>query len=372
MTKASAFRSVTLLVALTVLSCAPIVQAQEPREPVVAPENMVLVPGGTFAMGSASELAHPEEGPVHRVRVKPFFMDVHEVTNDSFSAFVDATGYVTVAERPIDWAVLSKQLPEGTPEPPAEVLRPGALVFVSPASPVDLRDFSQWWRWTTGANWRQPEGPGSSLEGRGDHPVTQVAWEDASAYADWAGKRLPTEAEWERAARGGREGATYVWGDDAPGEGRSRANIWQGRFPDSNTARDGHPRTAPVGSYEPNAYGLHDMAGNVWEWCSDWYRPDAYRGREKALQVDPPGPAASFDPAEPRVPKRVTRGGSFLCHESYCLRYRPSARIGTAIDSGMSNLGFRCVRDVPSSDGELTPVPASATPSRIPERSPPS
>ena len=372
MKMATGILATTLLASRTLCASVSAADVQDTRQSPERPADMVLVPGGAFAMGGSSPVALPEERPVHQVQVKPFFMDVHEVTNDSFSAFVEDTGYVTVAERPIDWTVLSKQLPEGTPEPPADVLQPGALVFVSPPGPVDLRDFSQWWRWTPGASWRHPEGPGSSLEGRGDHPVTLVAWEDASAYADWAGKRLPTEAEWERAARGGLEGAIYVWGDESPLEGKARANIWQGRFPDANTARDGHSRTAPVGSYESNAYGLHDMTGNVWEWCSDWYRPDAYRGRDVALQVDPRGPAASFDPAEPKVPKRVTRGGSFLCHETYCLRYRPSARIGTAIDSGMSNLGFRCVQDVPMPDGEVTPGPESPSPHRNPKRSPPS
>jgi formylglycine-generating enzyme required for sulfatase activity len=334
---------------------------------------MVFVPGGIFVMGSSSPRALPEERPVHRAQVKPFYMDVHEVTNDAFTTFIEATGYVTVAERPIDWELLAQQLPEGTPKPPDEILQPGALVFISPPGPVDLRNFGQWWRWTTGATWRHPEGPGSSLEGRGDHPVTMVAWEDAAAYASWADKRLPSETEWERAARGGLEGATYVWGEEPPMAGVPRANIWQGRFPDANTAGDGHLRTAPVGSYAPNRYGLHDMTGNVWEWCSDWYRPDAYRGREMELQVDPRGPSASLDPAEPKVPKRVTRGGSFLCHETYCLRYRPSARIGTAIDSGMSNLGFRCVQDVSEAPEGITPVQEPpADPPRNPERSPPS
>ena len=334
-------------------------------------EGMVLIPGGEFTMGSSSPLALPEERPAHRARVRPFYLDTHEVTNDAFAAFVDETGYVTVAERPIDWEELSKQLPPGTPRPPDELLQPGALVFVSPPESVALGDHSQWWRWTPGASWRHPEGPGTSIEGRGDHPVTMVAWEDASAYARWAGKRLPTEAEWERAARGGLEGATYVWGEASAVSGAPRANIWQGRFPTDNTARDGHARTAPAGSYPPNGYGLHDMTGNVWEWCSDWFRPDAYRGREMELQDNPRGPSASLDPNEPLVPKRVSKGGSFLCHETYCLRYRPSARIGTAVDSGMSNLGFRCARDVPSPPEAVTPEPLT-DPHRNPKRSPPS
>ena len=314
--------------------------------PVANPDGMVWIPGGRFQVGSESENARPEERPVHRARVTGFFMDQHEVTNDQFAEFITDTEYVTVAERPIKWADLAAQLPPDTPEPPPEMLQPGGLVFIPPKEQIGLRDHTRWWIWKTGASWRHPEGPGSSLEGRGDHPVVMIAWEDAEAYASWAGKRLPTETEWERAARGGLEGADYVWGSESPTKGPSRANIWQGQFPVENTRVDGFVRTAPVGSYAPNGYGLHDMAGNVWEWCSDWYRPDAYRGREMELQVDPSGPHASLDPSEPNVPKRVTRGGSFLCHESYCLRYRPSARIGTAVDSGMSHLGFRCVKDV--------------------------
>ena len=335
------------------------------------PEGMVLIPGGEFSMGSSSPGALPEEGPVHRARVRAFFLDTHEVTNDAFAAFVDETGYVTVAERPIDWGELSKQLPPGTPRPSEELLQPGALVFVSPPESIALNNPGQWWHWTSGASWRHPEGPGTSIEGRGDHPVTMVAWEDASAYALWAGKRLPSEAEWERAARGGLEGATYAWGEASPVSGAPRANIWQGRFPTKNTARDGHARTAPTGSYAPNGYGLHDMTGNVWEWCSDWFRPDAYRGREMEVQDNPSGPSASLDPNEPLVPKRVAKGGSFLCHETYCLRYRPSARIGTAVDSGMSNLGFRCARDVSWPAGAVTPKPRT-DPERNSERSPPS
>jgi sulfatase modifying factor 1 len=323
-------------------------------DPPTAPEGMVWIPGGTFEVGSESPLARPEERPVHRATVSGFFMDRHEVTNAQFEAFVTATGYVTVAERPIDWEVLSAQLPPGTPKPPPEVLMPGALVFTPPDVSVPLRDYSRWWTWTTGACWRHPEGPGSSVKDRPSHPVTMIAWEDAAAYASWAGKRLPTETEWERAARGGLDGAVFSWGDDAPTNEVPRANIWQGTFPAENTRLDGFAGTAPVGSFPANGYGLHDITGNVWEWCSDWYRPDAYRGREMAVQVDPQGPAASFDPAEPTVPKRVTRGGSFLCHQTYCLRYRPSARIGTAIDTGMSHLGFRCVRD-PEPEPESVP-----------------
>lgn len=330
--------------------------------PGPVPEGMVWIPGGTFQMGSTGPMAHPDEGPVHEVRVSGFFIDRNEVTNDDYAKFVEATGYRTIAERPIDWEELRSQLPPGTPKPADEVLQPGSLVFVQPGRPVAIADYGQWWRWTQGASWRHPEGPGSSIVDRGDHPVVQIAWPDAVAYAEWAGKRLPTEAEWEFAARGGLEGASFVWGEEPPDGETSRANIWQGTFPNLNTKLDGYQGTAPVGSYPANGHGLNDMAGNVWEWCTDWYRPDTYRAAGEELQVDPKGPERSFDPREPFVPKHVTRGGSFLCHESYCLRYRPSARIGTAADSGMSHLGFRCVEDAPLKPAEAQD-PATDSPS---------
>jgi formylglycine-generating enzyme required for sulfatase activity len=235
------------------------------------------------------------------------------------------------------------QVPPGTPPPSPETLVPGSLVFTPPAGRVDLRDFSQWWKWTPGADWRHPEGPGSSIEGRDDHPVVHVSWDDAVAYTRWAGKRLPTEAEWEFAARGGLDGKPYTWGDERPSDTHIFANIWQGQFPEFNTAADGFTRTAPVGSFPPNGYGLSDMAGNVWEWCSDWYRRDLYRQRAgSGLVVDPTGPEHSSDPTRPFERLRAHRGGSFLCNDTYCSRYRPSARHGNSPDTGMSHLGFRC------------------------------
>lgn len=309
-----------------------------------SPAGMTWIPGGDYSMGSTGSMAWSAEGPVHRVRVSGFWMDTTEVTNDQFAAFVEATGYITTAEQEIELAEIMSQLPPGTPPPPPEMLQPGSLVFVPTDGPVPLHDFYQWWRFELGADWRHPEGPASSITGLGDHPVVQVSWDDAVAYADWAGKRLPTEAEWEFAARGGLEGKPFVWGDGPLDLESPQANVWQGGFPYENTATDGWARTAPVGSFAPNGYGLHDMAGNVWEWCADWFRNDEYqRHAEHELLVDPSGPDRSLDPREPTVPKRVTRGGSFLCNDTYCSAYRPSARQGTATDSGASHTGFRCV-----------------------------
>lgn len=306
---------------------------------------MVWIPGGLFAMGSAQADTPNTERPVHQVQVGGFWLDRCEVTNAAFAAFVAATGHVTTAEKPVDWDELKKQLPPGTPRPSEAALAPGSMQFTPPLQqPADLGDYTRWWRWSHGVDWRHPEGPGSSIDMRGDHPVVHVSWDDACAYARWAGKRLPTEAEWEFAARGGLVGKRYAWGDEPLGDGDGgRANIWQGRFPTVNTVGDGFARTAPVGRYPANGFGLHDMAGNVWEWCSDWYRADAYAAAG-ALQVDPQGPARPWDPDEPLALKRVTRGGSFLCHVSYCESYRTAARRGTAYDSGASHIGFRCAK----------------------------
>jgi len=326
---------------------------RESATPKSSPAGMVFIKGGEFAMGSKDPLARPDEQPIHRVRVDGFWMDVTEVTNAQYAAFVKATGYKTVAERPVDWEELKKQLPPGTPKPDPKMLLPGSLVFTPPAQPVDLRDTQQWWSWTTGANWRHPEGPDSSIEGKDNLPVVHIAFEDAVAYCNWAGKRLPTEAEWEFAARGGLEGKTNVWGDE-PVDAK-RCNTWQGHFPDKNTNEDGFARAAPVRSFAANGYGLYDMAGNVWEWCSDLYRPDTYarqlleldqagaKGDQRVL-VNPRGPARSYDPRNPGAPdSRVHRGGSFLCNDSYCASYRPSARMACPPDTGMQHLGFRCV-----------------------------
>jgi formylglycine-generating enzyme required for sulfatase activity len=309
------------------------------------PPGMIWIPGGEFSMGTDASVGWAGEKPAHRVRVDGFWMDESEVTNAQFRAFVEATGYVTTAEKPPDLKEIMRQLPPGTPLPPKEKLVPGSLVFIPPGAPVKLDDFSQWWQWVPGASWRHPEGPGTSIEGRDQHPVVHVSWDDAMAYAKWAGKRLPTEAEWEFAARGGLDGKIYSWGDEPPGAGgKWQCNIWQGEFPGKNTLLDGYERTAPVKSYPPNGYGLYDMAGNVWEWCSDWYDRDLYRTRAgKGVTVNPVGPEQSFDPTQPFMPQRVQKGGSFLCSDTYCLRYRPSARQASSPDSGMSHVGFRCV-----------------------------
>ena len=299
--------------------------------------EMVRIPSGEFWMGSD----HPDmedARPVHRVHVDGFLMDRTEVTNDQFAVFVAATGYVTVAERRPD----TKDFPDAKPED----LVPGSVVFTPPPHPVALSDAYVWWRYVKGASWRHPEGPASDLKGRGNHPVVHVAWEDAAAYAKWAGKRLPTEAEFEFAARGGLDRQPYVWGKEIKPGGKFQANTFQGHFPDSNTAEDGFTGTAPVGSFPANGYGLYDMAGNVWEWCADWYRADYYEQFAAVGGVvrNPRGPLDSFDPAEPGVAKRVQKGGSFLCTDQYCARYMPGARGKGEASTGTNHVGFRCVR----------------------------
>jgi formylglycine-generating enzyme len=304
-----------------------------------AKRGMSWIPGGEFRIGSDAHYA--EEAPAHRARVDGFFIDTHPMTNRQFAAFVAATGYRTVAERPLNPVDYPGALPE--------MLKPGAMVFRKTQGPVDLRDISHWWSWKPGAHWRHPEGKGSSVAGRLDHPVVQVAFADAEAYARWAGKDLPTEAEWEFAARGGLDGAEFVWGDEFAPEGRQMANTWQGEFPWQNLCTDGFERTSPVGAFPPNGYGLYDMAGNVWEWTTDWF--------SSRHPVDPQSPCcmpanprggpveASFDPAQQqiRIARKVVKGGSFLCAPNYCRRYRPAARHAQMVDSGMSHIGFRCV-----------------------------
>ena len=364
--------------------------AQLQRQPVVQPAapqilvgdgvrgriGMVWVPGGVFLMGTDSKLAQPNEQPAHKVRVQGFWMDRQHVTNAEFQQFVESTGYVTTAERAPDWETLKVQLPAGTPRPPDAVLVAGGMVFTGTAAPTSLDDYAQWWQFTPGASWRHPAGPGSTILGREDHPVVQVSYEDAKAYAQWTGKRLPTEAEWEFAARGGLEQATYAWGNDfAPG-GQQMANVWQGQqpqaFPVVSPKAGGALGTSPAGTFPPNGYGLSDMTGNAWQWVADWYRADAFvvQARKTGPTANPQGPADSFDPSEPgmpaNAPKRVTRGGSFLCNESYCLSYRPSARRGTDPYSGMSHLGFRLVLDARDNQAPVAPGPAAMAQTKMP------
>lgn len=306
-------------------------------------KEMVLIPGGRFSMGGDDDQAWRDEYPKHIVVVDSFWMDVHEVTNAQFSAFVEATGYLTTAEKAVDWEEIKKELPPGTPKPDASQLAPASLVFVPADKPVSLLDVSQWWQWRQGANWRQPEGPGSSIVGKDNHPVVHVSWFDAVAYCDWVGKRLPTEAEWEYASRGGLTDAVYAWGNEDLRSGKPKANTWEGAFPYRNDKSDGFYFTAPVQSYQANNYGLYDIAGNVWEWCADLYHEDYYKTLAGKTTHNPQGPKTSYDSNEPYALKRVSRGGSFLCHESYCSGYRNSMRMKTTPDTGSMHTGFRAV-----------------------------
>lgn len=325
------------------------------------PTGMTLIPGGTFAMGSALPGSRSDEQPVVQVTLDPFWIDECDVTNAQFRKFVDATGYKTIAERPIDWEEIKKTVPPGTPKPSDEQLQPGAVTFSPPLGAIDPRAGETWWAWTRGASWQHPEGPASDLKGREDHPVVMIAWDDAVAYAKWAGKRLPTEAEWEYAARGGLEGKRFAWGDEFQPDGKFMANTWTGSFPDKNTAEDGFAGTSPVKSFPANGYGLYDMGGNVWNWTGDWYRPDTLaRAKLAGTCVNPTGPDSSYSPSHPEQQERVIKGGSFLCNASYSEGYRPSARRGSSTDTGMSHIGFRCAK---SADKSASNAP-SATDSR--------
>jgi formylglycine-generating enzyme required for sulfatase activity len=312
--------------------------------------DMVWVPGGTFTMGSDAH--YPEEAPAHRVRVEGFWIDRGPVTNAQFRRFVKATGHVTLAEKPADPAAYPDALPE--------LLAPSSIVFVPPAGPVGTADPYRWWQYVPGADWRHPEGPGSSIKGRDHHPVVHVAFEDALAYATWAGKTLPSEAEWERAARGGLEGAEYAWGDELHPGGVPMANTFQGDFPHHNSRRDGFERTSPVGSFPPNGFGLLDMIGNVWEWTDDWYADHGPVVRDHKAAggcctlENPRGVSLeeSIDATSQHgtIPRKVVKGGSFLCAPSYCRRYRPAARMAQGIDTSTCHMGFRCIaRVVPAS-----------------------
>ena len=323
----------------------PTVENKTPP-PGPAPEGMVWIPGGEFSMGSEDPRgsicggpdAMPDARPIHRVHVDGFWMDQTEVTNEQYEKFTRATGYVTVAERTPTQAEF--------PDAPPENLVAGSTVFTLTPEPVPLDNHFRWWRYEKGANWRHPDGPAGDLKGREKHPVVHIAYDDAAAYAKWAGRRLPTEAEWEFAARGGLTGKLYAWGDDLKPGGRIVANTWQGVFPVKDAAEDGFAGIAPVAQFPTNGYGLHDIAGNVWEWCSDWYRPDTYARQrlEGIVTRNPQGPDTSYDPAEPTEKKRLHRGGSFLCTDQYCTRYMVGTRGKGEVSTGSNHLGFRCVK----------------------------
>jgi formylglycine-generating enzyme required for sulfatase activity len=309
-------------------------------------EGMVWIPGGEFSMGTANPVGMKSGGmqsmadarPVHRVYVDGFFMDKTEVTNAEFAAFVKATGYVTVAEQ--------KPTAAEFPGVPAENLIAGSVIF-TPVATNDLNNYLQWWSYVHGADWKHPLGPQSDLKGKENYPVVHVAWQDAAAYAKWAGKRLPTEAEWEFAARGGKAGEMYTWGNQLKPDGKWMANIYEGKFPSDDEALDGYAGIAPVKQFPANGYGLYDMAGNVWEWCSDWYSADYYKTLAgEGLVKNPKGPAQSYDPDEPGTIKKVQRGGSFLCTDQYCTRYMVGSRGKGEYRSGTNHVGFRCVKDI--------------------------
>lgn len=345
-----AFYITTCLCFLILLGCKDHKTNSNAKELPKAPEGMVWIPGGTFMQGAVPQdkMAMAHEKPQHAVTVDGFFMDITEVTNAQFSKFVKETNYVTTAERPVDWDDMKKQLPEGTPKPDDSVLQPGSLTFKKTKTSVpNLYDFSQWWSWTIGANWKHPNGKSSTIEGKANYPVVHISYEDAQAYCKWAGRRLPTEAEWEYAARGGKENTICFWGDDKT-ELSKMANSWEGEFPVNNTKEDGYERRAPVKSYPANGYGLYDMAGNVWEWTSDWYNTNYY-GELASLKKpieNPQGASKAYNPSNPYIQEKVIKGGSFLCSASYCASYRVSSRMASSPDSSLEHLGFRTVANL--------------------------
>lgn len=313
---------------------------------VSTPEGMVWVEGKTFVQGAKPDDPHalPREFPPHEVTVDGFFMDITEVTNKQFLAFVEATGYVTVAERPIEWEEMKKELPPDTPKPADSLLQPGSLIFNKEVNAVsDMDNYTQWWTWKIGANWKQPQGPGSTIEGKDDYPVVHIAYEDAMAYCEWANRRLPTEAEWELAAQGTYTASIYTWGDD-PAPLNLSANTWQGTFPIKNESIDGFDFIAPTKSFPPNSIGLYDMLGNVWELTSDWYHENYYKNLDLSQPIiNPKGAEEPFSPGNPYQKEHIIKGGSFLCHASYCASFRISARMGAEPNSASDHVGFRTV-----------------------------
>jgi formylglycine-generating enzyme required for sulfatase activity len=313
-----------------------------PPDSIIAPK-MIWIPSGEFEMGTNDPNSLSNERPASLVQVEGFWIDEHDVTNAEFRQFVEATGYKTTAERPIDWEEMKKQVPPGTPKPDESMLQPGAMVFTPPNYPVDLNDLFAWWAWVHGADWQHPQGPGSNIDGKENYPVIHVSWDDAMAYASWAGKRLPTEAEWEYAAWGGAKGTRYYWGNNLVEDNRYMANTFTGDFPYNNTVADGFERLAPVKAFPPNGYGLYDMAGNVWNWTADFYNETNHAVLSAACFV-PGGTPKPMPAMEPNEVRKVTKGGSFLCNLSYCEGYCPVARRGVPYDSGTEHIGFRCVK----------------------------
>lgn len=308
--------------------------------------KMVQIPSGKFLMGGDNEQADQDEFPKHKVAISSFYMDIVPVTNAEFKKFVEKTHYVTTAEQKPNWEEIKKTLPPGTPKPDQEYLVPASLVFKPSDKPVKLSDYQSWWEWKPGADWQHPEGKDSNIDGKDQYPVVHVSWFDAQAYCQSLGKRLPTEAEWEYAARGGLKNKIYPWGDEHINSGKAKANSWEGKFPYLNTHIDGYEGIAPVGSFAPNGYRLYDMAGNVWEWIHDWYHSEYYSSFGKKTAENPQGPTKSYDPQDPYTPKRSIRGGSYLCSDSYCSGYRVAHRMKSSPDTSLGHTGFRCVKDL--------------------------
>ena len=340
-----------------ILSCCENIPSRIGTNANILKDNMVWIPDGEFTMGAEvadfmnnwpfSARSRVDERPLHRVKLDGFWISRTPVTNQEFKNFVDSTGYITTAEKPIKLEDIMKGLPPGTPPPEKQSLEPSSMVFTSPERTIQINNVLSWWRWQKDANWRQPEGPGSSIENRMDHPVVQISYYDALAYADWKEMSLPTEAQWEYAARGGHEQQMFTWGNTPIDNTNPQINIWQGSFPYNNTLNDGYEATSPVTAFPPNDYGLYDMSGNVWEWVTDWYHNREYSMRLSLGTVENPiGPKTSYDPDEPYLAKRVIRGGSFLCNDSYCSGYRPGARMKTSPDSSANHTGFRVVKNV--------------------------
>ena len=334
-----------LFTIILILGCNKSKEKIHSTKPLI--EGMVWIEGGVFQMGASENdnMALTHEKPSHTVKVNGFYMDETEVTNKQFSEFIKATGYITTAERPIDWDIIKMQLPPGTQRPHDSILMPGSLLFKKTTESVpNLYDFSQWWKWSIGANWKEPEGKGSNIVGKENYPVVHVSYEDAIAYCNWSGKRLPTEAEWEYAARGGKKNKIYFWGN-LSNSLHQYVNSWEGEFPVENIIKDGFEKSAPVKSFPPNNYGLYEISGNVWEWTSDWYNLNYYvQCKKNNITDNPIGANKAYNPNNPYIDEKIIRGGSFLCNASYCASYRVSSRMATDPNTSLEHLGFRTVK----------------------------